>query len=238
MTKKVTSEANLDTARAKRIDGRGRQPHPGASSPRRPIVAPFSGRAGIRKVEKGQYVSAGMALVSLQALDPIRADFPMPEQHIGKLRVSQPIELTVDAYPGQVFKGRSSRSTRASRRTRARCWCAPSCPTRSASCCRACSPTSPSWWAGAPGPHRSEDRAHLQSVRRQRLRGEAAPTADGAAPPAAGAPAAGKLVWPSARFVAPGQVREDRVGDRNLRTCNPASRSSPPARSSSSTAAT
>src|SRR4029078_1979276 len=46
-----------------------------------------------------------MALVSLQALDPIRADFPMPEQHIGKLRVGQPVELTVDAYPGQIFKG-------------------------------------------------------------------------------------------------------------------------------------
>jgi membrane fusion protein (multidrug efflux system) len=46
-----------------------------------------------------------MALVSLQALDPIRADFPMPEQQIGKLRVGQPVELTVDAYPGRVFKG-------------------------------------------------------------------------------------------------------------------------------------
>ena len=69
------------------------------------IASPFAGRLGIRKVEKGQYVSAGMALVSLQALDPIRADFPMPEQYVGKLAVGQPIELTVDAYPGQVFKG-------------------------------------------------------------------------------------------------------------------------------------
>ena len=40
------------------------------------IKAPFAGRLGIRKVEKGQYVSPGMALVSLQALDPIRVDFP------------------------------------------------------------------------------------------------------------------------------------------------------------------
>ena len=69
------------------------------------IVAPFSGRLGIRKVEKGQYVSAGPALTSLQALDPIRVDFPMPEQNIGKLRVGQSISLTVDAFPGQVFKG-------------------------------------------------------------------------------------------------------------------------------------
>jgi membrane fusion protein (multidrug efflux system) len=46
-----------------------------------------------------------MALVSLQALDPIRADCPMPEQHIGKLRVGEAVELTVDAFPGQVFQG-------------------------------------------------------------------------------------------------------------------------------------
>jgi len=50
-------------------------------------------------------VSAGPALTSLQALDPIRVDFPMPEQSIGKLRVGQAISLTVDAFPGQVFKG-------------------------------------------------------------------------------------------------------------------------------------
>jgi membrane fusion protein (multidrug efflux system) len=105
MTKKVTSEANLDTARAKQETAQAAVKRIQAVIAQKAIAAPFGGRVGIRKVEKGQYVSAGMALVSLQALDPIRADFPMPEQHIGKLRVGQTIELTVDAFPGQVFKG-------------------------------------------------------------------------------------------------------------------------------------
>jgi membrane fusion protein (multidrug efflux system) len=105
MTKKVTSEANLDTARAKQETAQAAVKRIQAVIAQKAIAAPFSGRAGIRKVEKGQYVSAGMALVSLQALDPIRADFPMPEQHIGKLRVGEAVELTVDAYPGQVFQG-------------------------------------------------------------------------------------------------------------------------------------
>ena len=83
----------------------GRQAHPGRDRPEGHRQPRSAAALGIRKVEKGQYVSAGMALVSLQALDPIRVDFPMPEQNIGKLRVGQPIELTVDAYPGQVFKG-------------------------------------------------------------------------------------------------------------------------------------
>jgi membrane fusion protein, multidrug efflux system len=105
MQKRVTSEANLDTARAKRETALAAVKRIEAVIAQKAILSPFSGRLGIRKVEKGQYVSAGMPLVSLQALDPIRVDFPMPEQYVGKLKVAQPIELTVDAYPGQIFKG-------------------------------------------------------------------------------------------------------------------------------------
>ncbi len=105
MQKRVTSEANLDTARAKRETALAAVRRIEAVIAQKAILSPFGGRLGIRKVEKGQYVSAGMALVTLQALDPIRADFPMPEQYVGKLKVAQPIELTVDAYPGHTFKG-------------------------------------------------------------------------------------------------------------------------------------
>jgi membrane fusion protein, multidrug efflux system len=105
MAKKVTSEANLDAARAKRDTAQAATKKIEAVIAQKTIMAPFAGRLGIRKVERGQYVPPGMTLVTLQALDPIRADFPMPEQLIGKLRVGQPIELTVDAFPGQVFKG-------------------------------------------------------------------------------------------------------------------------------------
>jgi len=105
INKRVTSEANLDTARAKRDTAQAAVKRVEAVIAQKLIVAPFSGRLGIRKVEKGQYVSAGPALTSLQALDPIRVNFPMPEQSIGKLRIGQAVSLTVDAYPGQVFKG-------------------------------------------------------------------------------------------------------------------------------------
>lgn len=105
MQKKVTSEANLDTARAKRDTAAASVKRIEAVIAQKAIIAPFPGRVGIRKVEIGQYVAPGMALISLQALDPIRVDFPMPEQTIGKLRVGQTIQLTVDAYPGEVFQG-------------------------------------------------------------------------------------------------------------------------------------
>jgi membrane fusion protein, multidrug efflux system len=103
--KKVTSEASLDTARSKRDTAQAAVNKIEAVIAQKTINAPVSGRLGIRKVERGQYVSPGMTLVTVQALDPMRADFPMPEQAIGKLRVGQRIEIAVDAYPDKVFNG-------------------------------------------------------------------------------------------------------------------------------------
>jgi membrane fusion protein, multidrug efflux system len=106
IAKRVTSEANVDTARSKRDTALAAVNKIEAVIAQKAIKAPVSGRLGIRKVERGQYVSPGMTLVTVQALDPIRVDFPMPEQTIGKLRVGQQIEIAVDAYPGEVFRGK------------------------------------------------------------------------------------------------------------------------------------
>jgi membrane fusion protein (multidrug efflux system) len=105
IAKKVTSEASMDTARTKRDTAQAAVNKIEAVIAQKTIKAPVAGRLGIRKVERGQYVTAGMTLVTLQALDPMRADFPLPEQSIGKLRVGQQVEVTVDAFPGKVFKG-------------------------------------------------------------------------------------------------------------------------------------
>lgn len=69
------------------------------------IVAPFSGQLGIRKVSVGQYLAAGDAIVPLQKLNPIYADFALPENHLASLKVNQPLTLAVQAYPEQLFKG-------------------------------------------------------------------------------------------------------------------------------------
>jgi membrane fusion protein (multidrug efflux system) len=105
LERSVASEANVDTARAKRDTAAAAVNRIKALIAQKSIMAPFAGRLGIRKVELGQYVSPGLNLVTLQALDPIWVDFPMPEQNIGKLRRGQEIELSVDAFPGEVFKG-------------------------------------------------------------------------------------------------------------------------------------
>lgn len=72
------------------------------------IVAPFSGKLGMRKVNIGQYLAPGDAISSLQKLNPIYADFTLPEQHLADLKVNQGISVSVQAYPEQVFSGRIS----------------------------------------------------------------------------------------------------------------------------------
>ncbi len=102
----AASRANLDAATAARDSAAAAVERTRAVIAQKAIVAPFSGRLGIRRVDIGQYVSAGAALVSLQQLDPIFVDFQSPEQQIANLKVGQSLEATVDAFPGESFKGK------------------------------------------------------------------------------------------------------------------------------------
>ncbi len=103
--KEFVSQAVVDTTTSKRDTAAAAVQRMEAVIAQKNITAPFAGRLGLRRVEKGQYVKAGEPLVWLQALDTIWIDFPVPEGDLGKLKIGAPIELGVNAYPGQVFKG-------------------------------------------------------------------------------------------------------------------------------------
>jgi membrane fusion protein, multidrug efflux system len=72
------------------------------------IKAPFSGRLGIRQVDRGQYIAAGVPVVTLQQLDPIFIDFYLPQQSLAKIKVGQPVTAKVDTYPDISFSGKVS----------------------------------------------------------------------------------------------------------------------------------
>ncbi|KAA6184175.1 efflux RND transporter periplasmic adaptor subunit [Thiohalocapsa marina] len=69
------------------------------------IRAPFDGQLGIRRVDLGQFLPAGSAIVELEALDPVYVDFALPERHLARLHTGQTVRITVTAYPGQMFEG-------------------------------------------------------------------------------------------------------------------------------------
>lgn len=70
------------------------------------VRAPFEGDLGVRKVELGQYITAGTAIVSLTDLSQLWANFTVTEKDSGQLKVGQSVRLKVDAYPGRTFDGK------------------------------------------------------------------------------------------------------------------------------------
>ncbi len=72
---------------------------------RKTIKAPFDGVLGIRKINLGQYLNPGDAIVNLQSLDPIYLNFSLPEQDVTKVAVGQSVSASVDAQAGERFTG-------------------------------------------------------------------------------------------------------------------------------------
>lgn len=100
-----TAKANFDAAEAARDQAAAAVDRVRAIIAQKFLTAPFAGRIGIRKLDLGQYVSPGTSLITLQQLDPIFVDFPIPEKSLGMLKAGQQIEIEVDAYPGEIFRG-------------------------------------------------------------------------------------------------------------------------------------
>lgn len=99
------AKASLDKARAQRDQAEAKVESLQATIRQKKILAPFSGRLGIRQVNLGQYLSPGTAIVPLQALDPIYVNFSLPETDLPKLNTGQTVMLKVDGYPGESFRG-------------------------------------------------------------------------------------------------------------------------------------
>jgi membrane fusion protein (multidrug efflux system) len=57
-------------------------------------------------VSVGEYITAGQALVNLEAIDPVKADFRVPEKFLPAIRVGQTIRIKVDAFPDDNFEGK------------------------------------------------------------------------------------------------------------------------------------
>ena len=69
------------------------------------ILAPFSGRLGLRMVSAGALIRPGDAITTLDAIDTIKLDFSVPETVLGQLKQGTLLEATVAAYPGETFTG-------------------------------------------------------------------------------------------------------------------------------------
>lgn len=76
------------------------------------IVSPVNGMVISRNVDVGQTVAASFQTPTLfniaEDLTLMQIDTSVDEADIGKVRVDQPVEFTVDSYPETIFKGKVS----------------------------------------------------------------------------------------------------------------------------------
>lgn len=101
-----TAEAALSAAQARRGD--------------RLIRAPFAGVLGLSSVTSGTLVNPGGVITTLDDIDVMRVDFPVPERYLGVLRTGTPIRARIDAYGDEIFGGRIALiDTRINEQTRA-----------------------------------------------------------------------------------------------------------------------
>jgi membrane fusion protein (multidrug efflux system) len=105
-SQKVVSKAELDAAQSKfnRLNAVVDQMR--SNIRKKTIIAPFDGQLGIRQVNVGQMINAGQQVVPLTSLDPVFADFALPQQYLGQLTPGLDVHMTTDALPGRVFNGK------------------------------------------------------------------------------------------------------------------------------------
>jgi RND family efflux transporter MFP subunit len=70
------------------------------------IRAPFAGQVKERTVTTGQYLRVQTPVIVIVSVDPLRVRLKIPEKMAGWVRNSQPVTLSVEAYPDRTFSGK------------------------------------------------------------------------------------------------------------------------------------
>ncbi|NKN32512.1 efflux RND transporter periplasmic adaptor subunit [Marichromatium bheemlicum] len=102
---RAVAQGDVDERAAQLDQARAEVKATEANIRKKTIRAPFAGQLGIREVDLGQFLAAGTAIVSLQALDPVYVDYALPERHLAALHPGQPVRVRVAAYPDRLFSG-------------------------------------------------------------------------------------------------------------------------------------
>ncbi|TPK96641.1 efflux RND transporter periplasmic adaptor subunit [Mesorhizobium sp. B2-4-12] len=101
----VGTDATLDAARAAASASASQVTRLQAVLDQKQLTAPFAGTAGIPKIDIGQYLAPGTAVVTLQDLDTMRVDFSVPEQQLPLLKIGQTVRLGLGGGGDMPFAG-------------------------------------------------------------------------------------------------------------------------------------
>jgi RND family efflux transporter MFP subunit len=73
------------------------------------IRAPFEGSVVEKRVSPGEFANTGRVVAVLVDDNPLRFRFDVPEADVGGIEVGRPVELSVAAHPGKIFKAEVKR---------------------------------------------------------------------------------------------------------------------------------
>lgn len=101
----LIARSALDTQRAIRDAANARVRQIRTQLADRVIRAPFSGVLGLRQVSPGSLVTPGTPIATLDDIERVYVDFPVPETLLASLSAGQRLVGTSAAYPGEIFEG-------------------------------------------------------------------------------------------------------------------------------------
>lgn len=102
---RVVSRSEFDTARSQASAAQAQVDNITASLAKKRITAPFDGRLGLRLVDIGQDLSQGVPIVSLQAFDPMRVNFSLPQGALAQVSEGLEVRISTNAVPDRIFNG-------------------------------------------------------------------------------------------------------------------------------------
>jgi HlyD family secretion protein len=69
------------------------------------LLSPLSGLVSNRSIHVGETASAGATLMTIANLEEVKLTVYIPENRYGRIQLGQEVDVEVDSFPGQVYKG-------------------------------------------------------------------------------------------------------------------------------------
>lgn len=103
--KNTVSQSELDAAVQQMESAQGDVDDLKATLAKKVVRAPFAGRLGIRQVDLGQDLQVGKEIVSLQATNRVRVNFPVPQHWLVRMTKGLDVEVRVGDGSDAIVNG-------------------------------------------------------------------------------------------------------------------------------------
>ncbi|WP_301099313.1 efflux RND transporter periplasmic adaptor subunit [Otariodibacter sp.] len=77
-----------------------------ATIQRRQIYAPFNGKAGIVKINEGQFIAAGTEIIRVEDRSEMKVNFSLPQTDLSRVSVGQAVSVSTDTFPDKIFSAK------------------------------------------------------------------------------------------------------------------------------------